>query len=300
MFICSCKEFNAEHSDSFQYHFPNRAYLFAGWNPYKRADHNEILDTIHCFDSKKKEWRKLPITFPDGPTSRHVALPLPCAYECIIHNHRCTDFIYIFDAITETFTKQKTQGQAPSSRGLHAACMLGSFACFFGGANQSGSMSNEVFLLNTITWEWTKVKMQGDEKLFFDHQSHVPCTRAAPNLVSFNETCAILYGGARTSDHGLVPLDDVWALMINRFSGEGRWELIKPTVSSTSAQGEETWLSDEALPPGRNAATLTNIMTDSSMNFEEGDNLSRRYLLHGGWAPFRKTFVDDYILKVSI
>ncbi len=280
-----------------------RPYLFGGWNPNNREQGNEILDTVHSLDVESNEWRKLPVTFPDGPTSRHVALTLPCNSRALLHNHRCTDFVYVFDAKTENFRKQKTSGTAPSSRGLHASCMLGSFALFFGGADKSGQMSNEVFLLNTFTWEWTKAKFQIDEN-DPNAASKMPCVRAAPNIVAFNETCAILYGGAKASATGLQPLDDVWALFMNRFSGDGRWELISPSCLKAGPYETDD---DSFIPHARNAATLTEIGTRPITIDGETSPVSlvaapktKLYSLHGGWAPFRKTFIDDFVLRVSL
>lgn len=129
-------------------------------------------------------------------------------------------------------------------------------------------------MLNTITWEWTKVTIQNSD--------YAPSVRAAPCIVPFDDTCAILYGGARAleSGGGLEPLDDVWALYVDINNGEGRWEMISPEIS---------------VPPGRNAATLSEIALTSSDKSCE----SKHFLLHGGWAPFRQTFMDDFILRVS-
>ena len=183
----------------------------------------------------------------------------------------------------------------------------------FGGAHQNGTMSNEVFLLNTLTWEWTPVEFPTTTATT-SSVTQEPHVRAAPNLVAFNETCVILYGGAKATEQGLEPLSDVWALYLNRFSGEGKWEeLISNTRSveeSTTGGGNVDGDHGPAtvMPPGRNAATLTEIHAEIPMGQEEEEqssesssSMDRRklYLLHGGWAPFRKTFLDDFVLCVS-
>jgi hypothetical protein len=252
-----------------------KPYLFGGWNPNNRdGAENEILDTIHSLDLGSYEWTDLPTRIPDGPTSRHVTLVLPCKSRALLHNHRCVDHIYVFDQEKESFTKQKTSGNAPSSRGLHAACMMGSFALFFGGADKMQGMSNEAFLLDTITWEWTEVT--------FEETEDSPVARAAPCLVSFNESCALLYGGAKVGDKGLDPLDDLWALAVNKYSGEGKWILL------ASSEKEDQ-------PPGRNAATLTEI----NAPVDDDDKKAKYFALHGGWAPFRQTWNDAFILRIS-
>jgi hypothetical protein len=54
-------------------------------------------------------------------------------------------------------------------------------------------------------------------------------------------------------------------------------------------------------PPGRNAATLTPLPSKPIGLYEdENDNdNSQFFLLNGGWYPFRKTYGDNFVLKVS-
>ena len=61
--------------------------------------------------------------------------------------------------------------------------------------------------------------------------------------------------------------------------------------------------SDES-PPGRNAATLTPLASKPRALYEEGeddgdDKDSKFFLLSGGWYPFRTTYGDNFVLKVS-
>jgi len=265
-----------------------RAYLFGGWNPnQQQSDGNVILDTIHSYDSETKTWTKLECTIPDGPTSRHITIPLPSQTKALLHNHRCDGFVYIFDSKSQSFSKQKTTGTPPSSRGLHAACVLGnSHLLLFGGADKSGFMSNETFLLDLNTWIWSKLDLDDDD----DNCANIPNVRAAPCLVSFDESRAILYGGAQAVENvGLVPLDDVWALYIDKVTNKGKWELLNT--------GRE--LNDDEYPPGRNAATMDEISVPFSFKekYDRG-NGEKWFLLYGGWAPFRKTWNDAFVLKV--
>ena len=56
-------------------------------------------------------------------------------------------------------------------------------------------------------------------------------------------------------------------------------------------------------PPGRNAATLTRVNVQSlspnalSGSLESSNNAY--YLLQGGWNPFRATYNDCFVLRVS-
>jgi len=175
--------------------------------------------------------------------------------------------------------------------------MLGAnFALIFGGAAQDGIMSQECFILNTLTFEWKKVEITNSESASTIQSSNtIPSARAAPNLVRYNETCAILYGGAKASStQGLQALSDVWAINVNRFNGTGQWHRLS---NYTLKDGTSTVLSDTdgkleiVSPPPRNAATLNTIG-------DEIDKKSREYLLFGGWKPFQVTWGDSFMLRV--
>lgn len=239
-------------------------YLFGGWDPQDQGTGGIILDTVHNLDLKTKEWSLLEgVTLPGGPASRHVCLSLSND-KVLFHNHRCTDHVYLFDG--KGFTKQPTSGDAPSGRGLHSATMLSdTHALIFAGAAQDGSMSNECFVLNTETWHWTLVAIEGETK---------PSPRASPCLCQFSSNCAIVFGGASRGATGLVPEGDVWALHLDSTYQKGTWQLL-------SSQG----------PPPRNAATL-NLISAKSSNKKD-------YLLQGGWAPFVETHSDCFILRIT-
>jgi len=225
----------------------NKAFLLGGWDPGTQGDGGVILDTVHELDLSTMEWTELETTTPDGPTSRHIALALP---ECILlHNHRCGGFVHLFDPKTKEFSKQPTTGPSPSSRGLHAATLVGTDkVVIFGGAAKDQTMSNEAFLLDTKTWEWT---------LLAENQG--PSPRAGPTVCTFNDNSVLLFGGAEATDSGLNPRGDVWALHLD----EKRWELLVDDTDETITR-----------PPPRNAATLSEINDDTD---------GKSFLLTGGW-----------------
>lgn len=241
----------------------NKCYLMGGWDPQTQGTGGVILDTVHCWDVSTRRWSCLEATMPDGPTSRHVAVAL--SDQILVHTHRCHNYVLLFDPKTESFRKQATTGSCPSSRGLHAATRLNrNQVLFFGGAAQSGDMSDETFLLDTNTWQWTALNAQG------------PTARAAPCLVRVDDETALLFGGAEATSTGLKPRGDVWLLDINKTN---RWELLIDDQDNTG----------QKRPPPRNAATL-------SLAEEESD--TKTFLLTGGWHPFVKTYDDCFMLKL--
>lgn len=300
----------------------DHAYVIGGWDPGVPGTGGEILASCHRLGplsavasqtvdeqdnveasatrvaSKKAplEWTRLP-DFPDGPTSRHVAVTLPprgdSSGRIVVHNHRCVNHVWVLDAASSaaaslpTFVKQPTQGDAPSPRGLHAATVVGKDkVVVFGGAAQEGTMSNEIFVLDASTWTWTKPRVSGSSNEDVGGSDDaVPCPRAAPCLVALDDTTAILYGGAEATPQGLHPLGDVWAFDLTTSA----WiRLLGPGPDSTSA-------SDRVVsPPPRNAATLTCISPAQGYS----DLGYRDYVLAGGWHPFVQTWDDIYVLRI--
>ncbi|GAX27618.1 hypothetical protein FisN_13Hh293 [Fistulifera solaris] len=233
----------------------NKVHLLGGWDPGTPGTGGAILDTIHCYQDGA--WSTLPFTLPDGPTSRHVAVAWND--HILVHNHRCQDYVWLFD--THTFRKQNTTGPCPSSRGLHVATLLNPKQILvFGGAAQSGILSDESFVLDTTTWTWTALQAKG------------PTARAGACLVRLDDQTALLYGGAEATDTGLRPRGDVWLC----HADQDRWEILLND--------------DKEHPPPRNAATLSLLEEDSG---------TKTFVLTGGWHPFVKTYDDCFLLKLT-
>jgi Galactose oxidase, central domain len=253
-----------------QLSFFGSLYLLGGWDPQTQGTGGIILDTVHKLDMEETgEWTALPTALPNGPTSRHITLKFQES-KAFLHNHRCSDHVWILDAETDSFTKQPTKGTAPSSRGLHCATMASdNVAVIFGGAAKDGVMSNEAFLLDTSTWKWTPIETD---------DGPCPTPRAGASLCCYNNFCVILFGGAETSEMGLNPRGDVWALHFDAESGKGQWELLLPDDDSKTG------------PEPRNAATLSPI--------QPLNGRGTCFLLTGGWAPFRQTWNDCFVLRV--
>ena len=267
----------------------DKAYLFGGWDPQTPGTGGVILDSVHALDLNTLEWSYL-MDLPDGPTSRHIVLALPAKSEndglhpkILLHSFRSTDHVWIFDP-NEGFTKQPTTGDSPGSLGLHAAAMLDeNTMLLFGGAAKDGVMSNKSYILNTKTWEWKQVNL-GDN---FDN---CPSPRAGACIVAYKtkdgKKCGILFGGAETTGAGLNPKGDVWALHLSdEPTCKGAWELLL-----NDKEGGDG--SPNCWPEPRNAATLTAMPSTN----EPGTS---KFLLTGGWAPFRRTWDDLFVLSLK-
>jgi len=255
-----------------------KAYLFGGWDPGTEGTGGNILDTVHELDLNTYCWRRLNVSMPDGPTSRHVAVSLKNSNTILIHNHRCIGNVWLFDPTTEIFRRQPTTGPTPSSRGLHAATRLEDDSILiFGGASKDGGMSNEAFRLDTHSWAWEQVGLKSTTR---------PSPRAAPCLTVYDQHCVILFGGAEAStEKGLKPKGDVWALHLD----SDQWELLLDDDDLPISN------SKTPRPPPRNAASMAPIIIDTGHNPTTG----KEFLLSGGWHPFLKTWDDCFVLRIS-
>ena len=186
--------------------------------------------------------------------------------------------------------KQPTTGTAPSPRGLHAAALASNHQLVvFGGAAQDGNMSNEVFLLDLKTWNWTQLEIIKINNSSSNDDQQQPSPRASPCFNRVDDHSLILFGGAeRTTEGGLKGCDDLWLL-----------ELLSDN------QAQWTRLETPTSPPGRNAATLTCLpassLPEEAIKAMDDSTLSTSqfHLLSGGWAPFQTTYNDNFVLKLT-
>ncbi len=299
-----------------------KAVLLGGWDPQTPGTGGIILDDVWMLDVNALEWSKCVagdctggdeggfVAIPDGPTSRHVAVRLSipltgdagAAREDVVclHNHRCDDHVLQLSTTTGgggdpssrvRCDRRATTGDAPSSRGLHCAASIrrSTAMVVFGGAARDGNMSNEAFVLDAESWKWTRLDT-GDDA--------VPAPRAGACLSPLDDDSVLLFGGATPGDGGLVGLNDVWVLNVDVKSGKGVWRCLIPHRNSEDGDGM-------LRPPGRNAATLNAIDVSKLLpsgirwNSESPAEDCKYYLLTGGWYPFRKTYNDVFLLRIS-
>lgn len=258
----------------------DRAVLVGGWDPQTPGTGGVILDDVNTFDLESREWSAFGSAerVPDGPTSRHVAVTLTIEggqQVVCVHNHRCSDHVLLLSESDDgergmKWKKQSVAGDAPSSRGLHCAAPLanGKSMAVFGGAAQDGLMSNESYVLDAETWTWTKLDCGSDD-------DGIPSPRAGACLCPLDDDAVLLFGGATPGEGGgLVGLNDVWTLRIDRENGKGSWKCLVENRSDD----------DDGIvrPPGRNAHTLSRIDADKLLPNGvtlTGDERSNYYLL---------------------
>ena len=317
-----------------------QAVLLGGWDPQTPGTGGVILDDVTMLDIDTLEWSRCIddamdkgeefASLPDGPTSRHVAVHLSISKHrndnnkhdggaprediIYLHNHRCDDHILQLSITTDAkegtrrvrWDHQATTGKAPSSRGLHCATTIhqSTAMVLFGGAAKDGLMSNESFVLDTETWKWTKLDCNiGDDDN--NTAARLPAPRAGACLCSLDEKSVLLFGGATPGEKGLVGLNDVWVLTVNKDSGRGTWDCL---IEHQNDNDGDIKIDDGILrPPGRNAASLNEIDIERLLpkdiiwkrSGSSSEGKCKYFLLNGGWYPFRKTYNDIFLLRIS-
>ena len=249
--------------------------IFGGWDPQREGTGGVITDDVWRLDLDTLEWTELP-AMPRGPCSRHVAVAVGDIV--VVHTFRCRDSVLVYDATSQTMREQPTTGNAPSSRGLHAAARCGRDVVVFGGADKSGTMRSDVLALDTTSWTWRTIRSDDDD----DVRHNRPTPRAGATAAALDDHIFLVCCGAEASDTGLVPRSDLWALDLHS-SNAPEWTLLIDDHPSPSI-------------PRRNAATLTFLDSDPSSSSDGGT--TTRFLLHGGWHPFVRTYDDTAILVV--
>lgn len=134
-------------------------FLFGGWDPETEGTGGSILDDVWAYDIAAGRWESC-APVPGGPASRHVCCAL-AGGDVLVHTHRSETSVLLFDAATREWREQATSGPAPSSRGLHVAAAVDAGVVVFGGADKSGAMCADAFVLDVATWTWRALGATG-------------------------------------------------------------------------------------------------------------------------------------------
>jgi hypothetical protein len=247
-------------------------YIFGGWDPGAPGSGGEFLKDVWRLDLVTKEWKDTGIEMP-FPVSRHAACTV--GDEIVIHTYQGV-LLFQKDGDNVRISLKETTGDSPDGLSMCGQISLGdSGVLIFGGSTKTQQLSHATFLLDTITWEWSKLKNVGEK---------VPSARASPSAAgafdSYNR--AIVFAGASIGNSGyeggkgLTPLSDTWLVTIDKDAGTAEWKEIAMS---------------EAGPEARLAATLTPI-------YGEG---GKRMLLQGGYDSLsKKTFSEPWVLRLDV
>ncbi len=216
-------------------------YVFGGWDPGEKGSGGTFKDDVWKFDTIKNEWTELD-TMPD-PVSRHCACRV--GSKIVVSTFRNT-LVYENDTLKE----QPTTGESPNGLSMCTCTALGDEFIVFGGATKTQDMTNDVFVLNSKTWEWRKQSSEGD----------IPTARASSAACVLNTTTCLVYGGGGINSaykvgKGLYGFNDLYALRID--DDRAIWTKLKESTNG-----------------GRVASSL--------------DLVNNVAVLHGGWNPQTK------------
>ena len=179
------------------------------------------------------------------------------------------------DGTSTSWVEQTTAGEGPEGLSMCAMTALTDTTLLvYGGSTKTQQLSSDAFVLNTESWEWTK--LVGDDA---DH----PQARASPCAVQCGENQCIIFGGACLGERGyeggagLQAQDDTWLLTV---------------VDGTKAVWERILMSSDdesCYPKARLASSLSKIPSSAS-------SFGGAFLLSGGWDPKGGTFDDVWVL----
>lgn len=227
-------------------------YIFGGWDPGERGSGGTFLNDVWKFCVENDTWEEL-ASLP-YPMSRHSACTV--GEKIVIHTFKGT---IIFD--NENLKIQETSGDDPNDLSMCAVAENGTHLILFGGSTRDQKMSNELFLLDTKTWNWSKMKQEGD----------IPCERAGCNICRL-EKGFLLFGGGTIGGKGydggkgLIGLSDTYILNIEE--NIAKWEKNDEGCAD--------------LPGPRVVPTL--------------ESINGVVYLHGGWNPeSMETYQDTWI-----
>jgi hypothetical protein len=247
-------------------------YIFGGWDPGAPSSGGEFLKDVWRLDLATKQWTDTGIELP-FPVSRHSACTI--GQTIVIHTYQGV-LLFQKDGDSGKISLKEVTGDSPHGLSMCCQVSLGdSGVLIFGGSTKTQQLSSATFLLDTTSWEWTKLKNVGNK---------VPCARASPCAAAVygSDNQAVVFGGASIGDsgyeggRGLTPLSDTWLVTIDKNAGTAVW---KQTATN------------DIHPEARLAATLTYIYG------EEG----KRMLLQGGFDTLSKeTFGEPWVLNLDV
>lgn len=237
-------------------------YLLGGWDPGAPKSGGTFLEDVWELNGQTLEWTLLEDNkLPCGPVSRHSACTV--GDKIIMHTFRG---VFSFDGTK--WTEQATTGEAPQGLSMCAMTKLSdSSLLVFGGSTKTQQLSSDAFVLDTNTWEWTKLDTGGGDV--------GPSPRASPCAAKCGDNQAIVFGGASLAaggyegGAGLQAQDDTWLLTVGS-NHKACWDRIDFAGGSS--------------PDARLAATLS-------------PSAGKDLMLQGGWDPQGQTFDETWLLK---
>lgn len=120
-------------------------------------------------------------------------------------SNKYSNSTFVFNTKTLEFAKLDTKGVTPAPRYGHSAVLYENQMIVFGGYDNEGGKSNELFILDLTTNTWNQVAMteQGWPDARYNHQAVLMKHKKKPVMIVFGGT------------NGTTPLNDVLSFDLN-------------------------------------------------------------------------------------
>ncbi|KAJ7124536.1 hypothetical protein C8R44DRAFT_619859 [Mycena epipterygia] len=142
---------------------------------------------------------------------------------------RFSNDLYVFSSHDQFATLLQTAGEGPSPRVGHAGALVNKVLIIWGGDTTTDAKSkptdkqdNDLYLLNLITREWTRVIMYGP----------APVGRYGHAATMAQGSKFIVFGGQVGGEF----LNDMWSCDLNSLRTRATWELCEPASAERPAQ----------------------------------------------------------------
>lgn len=238
----------------------DQVFVMGGWDPEAKGSGGTFKDEVWSLNQDTLEWKACD-PLPCGPVSRHTAVTV--GDKVIVHTFKPGDEGTVVLTSDGTSHVQATTGDAPQGLSMCCAAALNDHQMvLFGGSTKTQEMSRDSYLLDTNTWEWTKLESKGD----------APTPRASPSMARIDDSSVLVFGGAGLRPQGyeggagLIGSDETFKLSIQN-GKVAEWTLVQ---------------NDATKPRARVAASLDLIPGEA-----------HKYLLSGGWDPATAETFDD-------
>ncbi|XP_075885405.1 uncharacterized protein LOC142890337 [Nelusetta ayraudi] len=181
-----------------------KLYLFGGSSC---PDATECLPGVHSFDIVSLTWDCCAVSGVALRTLRHSSVAVGDnihVYGGLLEG-RPTNDLMVFNTVSLTWTPVKTSGSPPPALHDQSFSLVGDQVFMFGGLDEGGEFSKDLYILTTETLVWQKWEVKGE----------CPAACSGQTLTAHHDKDVYLFGGKSAHQDGtLTTLNEIHKLSI--------------------------------------------------------------------------------------